>query len=831
MSVGGRIAALRGRIYRFLVAESYLFFQRHAVRGNVVLYESFMGNGTVCHPWAIFEQLRRDPDFPHLMHVWAVSGRSERQWIHESLGRDSRVKIIPRRSIRYFRHLATAKYLINNSTFPTEFRKRDEQVYLNTWHGTPIKRMGFDRDLPGQRAHAARLAANTVSNFLAADYLVSSGPFMTRQMYERGYRLDGIWPGSVIEAGQPRTDVQRMPDARSRSREILRRNGLHLRGRKVALYAPTWRGSSFSEPDDPTEEAGRVLAALQAALGDEWIVLVKFHQATIEGARRSKALKRRIVPQAVPTNITLAATDLLVSDFSSIVLDFLASDSPMIFYAPDSVEYLADRGLYMDLESLPGPVVHDLEGLATQALAVAHGRNDSYATRREEWTRVYAPLDDGQATKRVIDAVFRGDPRHLVSLRTARPRLLFYLGDMRLNGITSSALSLLANLDKDRFDVTVAFGNPPDTSAWQCVERLPSEIRLIRRVGYLGVERWRRKGVRDFLETGIPDATGDIESMPYGEVFAREWKRIFGDADFDYVIDFSGYGPFWAFILLNSGPARRAIWLHNDMVADSQRTVNGVQNLVKKLPSTFSTYRFFDVAVSVSAALEEVNATSLEWTAPRSHFRHVMNMIEPGRIHALADLEPPNSHFAWLQEQKDDGAIVFVTIGRLSSEKNHRRLIEAFARVHATDPRTRLVIIGHGPLMRDLVDQVRDLDLVGAVHLAGEQQNPYAFLKASDCFVLPSDHEGQPMVILEALTLGLPVVTTDFSSSAGALPDGCGMIVPRSTEGVLDGMNAFLRGEVPVGEFRVESHNAQALREFMDVMELVKQDQPSQVKP
>jgi glycosyltransferase involved in cell wall biosynthesis len=66
----------------------------------------------------------------------------------------------------------------------------------------------------------------------------------------------------------------------------------------------------------------------------------------------------------------------------------------------------------------------------------------------------------------------------------------------------------------------------------------------------------------------------------------------------------------------------------------------------------------------------------------------------------------------------------------------------------------------------------------------------------ADCFVLSSDYEGQPMVILEAMVLGLPIVTTDFASVRGALPDGYGRIVPMSVDGVAEGMRAFLAGQI-----------------------------------
>jgi len=106
------------------------------------------------------------------------------------------------------------------------------------------------------------------------------------------------------------------------------------------------------------------------------------------------------------------------------------------------------------------------------------------------------------------------------------------------------------------------------------------------------------------------------------------------------------------------------------------------------------------------------------------------------------------------------------------------------------------------------------LGLTESVILTGQQNNPHAILRHCDCFVLSSDYEGQPMVILEARVLGLPVVATDFASVRGSLPDGVGLVVPRTDEGLADGMRAHLRGEVPNPPFDYAGYNAEAVQQF-----------------
>ena len=156
----------------------------------------------------------------------------------------------------------------------------------------------------------------------------------------------------------------------------------------------------------------------------------------------------------------------------------------------------------------------------------------------------------------------------------------------------------------------------------------------------------------------------------------------------------------------------------------------------------------------------------------------------------------------------------FVTAGRLSPEKNHRRLIEAFDQVHQRNPDTRLVVIGSGPLFKELVLLVAELGLDAAVTFTGQQANPYCVIAGSDCFVLSSDYEGQPMVILEALVLGVPVLTTAFASVDGVMPEGQGLIVEPTVEALAAGMEESIRGNIPSAAFDYVSYNKDVVTQF-----------------
>jgi CDP-glycerol glycerophosphotransferase len=839
-----------------------------------VLYESFYGNGMLDNPEAIFSALLAAPDMQHLSHVWVLTNNAANRRIIQRYRDDPRVRFVTYWSARYFEALARSQYLVNNSTFPPEFGKRQGQTYINTWHGTPVKAMGYD--IPG----GGPATRNIVRNFVSADVLLSSNDFMTETIYESAYKLRGIYRGRIVQEGSPRVDRQFMTEQqRAALREELVSRGVALDpGQQIVLYAPTWRGDFYSPVNDVVQLLNRV-RLLNKQVGSRYRVLLKVHQRVYDFALGQPQMREILVPNDIPTNAALGVTDVLLTDYSSIFFDFLATGRPVLFYLPDEAAYTETRGLYLARDELPGPVSHHIGNVAQQLMSVGTGGDgDPLLTHREVYARAreaYASREDGHATRRVIDVIFRGrtegyDVRDDFS--DGRTSILIYLGGMRTNGITQSALNLLDNIDHRRFDVSAFYTYRDIEDCRRNEDAINPNVRLFPRVGGINGSKVFWFGRRAML-TGGMDAAPSLQRSAQSRLFQDEWVRCFGDSRFDHIVDFSGYGPFWDYVLLQGEAKTRSVFLHNDMLADSQRQIGGRRPLERSLGSVFSTYRTFDNLVSVSAALSEINRAKLAKYADPEKFVAASNTInserilrmaygvtgdEPtlfgpkargrgrlertegsappaGRFEAVLDLDDLPRAIEALMERHPLAAIIeevsrrdsmlqlvppaprmttFVTAGRLSPEKNHARLIRAFDLVHRDNPNIRLVIMGGGPLREDLDSLVVDLGLVTSVKLPGPLANPYAVMANSDCFVLSSNYEGQPMVLLEAMVLGLPIVTTDFASVRGSLPSGYGRVVPQTVEGLADGMRAYLAGEVGALPFDYVAYNREAVEQF-----------------
>lgn len=846
--------------------ERMAYARRVPIDKRTVLYESFAGSGMLCNPEAIFRALLAADDMRDLRHVWVLADLDESAATMAEFTDNPRVTFVQYKSNRYFAVLATAKYLVNNATFPPQFGKRDGQIYVNTWHGTPLKAMGYD--VP----NGALETRNIVRNFVSADYLLAPNEG-TAEMYLNAYRMKNIYRGAIIQEGSPRVDKQfASPDQGERIKSRLRQHGVLLGAdQHILLYAPTWKGAFASPTNDIRQLRARIDAISSQIDTNKYRLLLKVHQQVYKHACGDPELRELLVPNEIPANEVLTVTDVLITDYSSIFIDFLATGRPVLFYAPDITGYESSRGLNLPLEQWPGPVCRDIDQLVMEIKQLGSATVDpisryavAYAAARDR----YCSLENGNAAARVIDIVFRDNADDYEVRRDfsdGRVSVLIHLGGMLANGITSSALSLLDNIDHDRFDVSVTFPNSTSPDRLRLIALINPRVRLFPRLGGINGSKLH---VTPLLAVKGRSARQHQNSMSrHSDLLQAEWMRCFGASRFDHVVDFSGYAPFWVKFLGTRPSGSFSIWLHNDMRAEATNP-GRTARLRANVEAVASLYSSADHLVSVSRALHEVNKKRLADCAPADKFTYARNSINFERIHHLAygvasaphhefagpvhagtgrpktrppiDLTEPNPvdlpsrvdrlvGSYGLSNVRDEverratieevlppapGVRTFVTAGRLSTEKNQTRLIRAFDLVHQENPDTRLVILGTGPQFDRLTAVIDELGLASAVTLAGHKPNPYVVLANSDCFVLSSDYEGQPMVLLEALILQRSIVSTAFDSVRGALPEGSGLVVPREVRALADGMRAFLRGEVSTQPFDYVAYNSQATDEF-----------------
>lgn len=151
-------------------------------------------------PYAMFKYMLENQDYQDFMHIWSIQDFSVLSGVMAKYKDMPNVQFVQRNSKEYLKWLATSEYLINNSTFQSFFIPKSDQIYINTWHGTPLKNMGFD--IPGNPS----VSQNVVRNFLSADFILSPNAHTTN-IFTHSYKLNGLYKGEIIEEGYPRIDL------------------------------------------------------------------------------------------------------------------------------------------------------------------------------------------------------------------------------------------------------------------------------------------------------------------------------------------------------------------------------------------------------------------------------------------------------------------------------------------------------------------------------------------------------------------------------------------------------------------------------------------------
>jgi len=415
---GRRVAAGRkwycfmvtGHDYPMITAEPALrraeqgnFAQRALRRGyyptmartpvrDAVFFVSWKGKQCTGNPLGIAEELRRRGDDRD--RLWAVT-----DW---SVPVPEGGTPVLRGTQEYYEALARSKYLISNDDMQPPFGKRSGQVYLQTWHGTPLKRIGFDIANP-QFISGTAYFDHLAKDVAQWDLLLSPNPFST-PILRGAFSYDG----EICEYGYPGNDLLSRGDTPGLAARVRARLGLP-EGKKVVLYAPTWRDNQVYANGRRYRFDMRLdLERAWRELGPDYVFLIRGHHHMADdvpaGMRDGFAVNVTAYPDI--TELYLVA-DVLVTDYSSAMFDYAVTGRPMVFFSYDLAEYRDNlRGFYFDFEAeAPGPL------LATSAEVIEALRDSdsvaaSYRDAYQRFAARFCSLEDGKAAARICDRLF-----------------------------------------------------------------------------------------------------------------------------------------------------------------------------------------------------------------------------------------------------------------------------------------------------------------------------------------------------------------------------------------------------------------------------------------
>ena len=688
--------------------------------------------------------------------------------------------------------LEKAKYIFTDSGIRPKYVKKKGQIFVNTWHGTPLKLMGADNVSEQHRI------GNVQHPLLSSDYLLYPNDYMKDKMLN-SYMIEKIYPGKVLLEGYPRNSVFFDEDKRKKFKEKL-----GFQDKEVFIYMPTFRGL-FKDRDDEKQkdEIYEYLLQLDGYLSDDQVFIVKLHVLNQERIDFSKFEHIKTFPEGYETYDVLNMADVLVTDYSSVFFDFANTKRKIILFNYDEDDYMAYRGTYFSLDDLPFPKVQTVEDLANE-LNLPKDYDDG------EFLEKFCTYDRPDSVRYLCEHIIKGkNVCREETVKNDKENVLIFGGALFNNGITSSLLNLLNNVDLSEYNYFVSFypwDEYIDEFHEEIFEKFPDGVEFLPfRFNITPTVGEKMDFNKYFLsEEGLefPDSLKRL--------FGRSFVKQYGSIKFKAIIDYDGYKNDLSFIFSNSD-AKNLVWVHNDMLQESRTKANQKVHILKDIYSQSSN------VVVVSPDL--IGPTS-KICGDKSKINVVHNINNYERIIERSKMDLTIDEYTEVYNNdifevlKRPGK-KFITIGRFSPEKGHERLLNAFDEFCNTYPDSQMIIIGgYGVKWDETIGVVDGLNHRENVTLINNISNPMPILKSCDLFVVSSFYEGWPMVIMEADTLNVPIVATDIVGTQW-MKDYGGHIVEDSQEGILKGLNDFMNGDVGLLNIDYERYNKDAVDEFL----------------
>ena len=357
-------------------------FSRLPLKEDVIVFESFFGRSYSDNPKYIYEYIQRQYPGKYKC-VWSVKGRFDVPY---------GAKKVRRMSLAYAYYMSVAKYFVFNVRQPVWFVKRPGMRFMETWHGTPLKKLFFDIDeiysaSPGVKERVYIQGRDW-------DYFISPNAFSTRAftssfMYEKPF----------LECGYPRNDILYAPDKEELAKGLREKLGIPA-DKKTILYAPTWRDDEFYGAGEYKFELKLDMQKMKAALGEEYVILLRTHYYIADRLELTgmEGFAYNVSSYEDVSELYLIS-DVCITDYSSVFFDYANLRRPILFYTYDFEKYKnVLRGFYLDMEKdLPGPLLYDTDAVI-ERLNNLEETVAEYAERYERFYHAYCEWDDGNAS-------------------------------------------------------------------------------------------------------------------------------------------------------------------------------------------------------------------------------------------------------------------------------------------------------------------------------------------------------------------------------------------------------------------------------------------------
>lgn len=360
---------------------------------KLVIFASFNGSAYSDNPKYIFEYMKDEADYASYHYIWAFK---DKIYVNGA-------KTVKFNSFTYYYYLSKAKYWVFNAKMAPYYYKKKTQVYLQTWHGTPLKRLAHDiLDSSATYYRSKQSYKQMLKSYDADsrnwDYLIAPSPFSC-QAFSTAFTFP---KEKMLTVGYPRIDYL-LNDDNAKIIELKKKYQLPL-DKKILLYAPTWRDQSFDN-HGYTFDLSVDFYKWQSALANDSVILFKPHYLISNQYQCPEALSDFVYLMGANEDINDAylMSDALITDYSSVFFDYAVLKKPIYFYMYDFDYYKEElRGFYLDLKTnLPNDIVKTEQALLAQLKA-----NQFDYQRLASFNQKFNPWHDGLSCKKTVKEVF-----------------------------------------------------------------------------------------------------------------------------------------------------------------------------------------------------------------------------------------------------------------------------------------------------------------------------------------------------------------------------------------------------------------------------------------
>ena len=458
--------------------------------------------------------------------------------------------------------LEKAKYVFTDSGIQTKYVKREGQIFVNTWHGTPLKLMGSDNvfEVPalGFIQHS----------LLSSDYLLYPNEYMCRKMTE-AFMIEKIYSGKILLEGYPRNSI-----FFDESHASSLKDKLNLTDKEVFIYMPTFRGIVTDRDDEKQrDDVESYLFEIDSKLDDSQVLFAKLHAYNESQIDFNRFSHIRAFPKGYEIYEIINMGDVLITDYSSVFFDFANTSRKIIIFNYDEEDYLTYRGFYFPLNDLPFPKVRNVDDLIAEM-------NSPKEYDDTEFIKTFCSYDSINASKNICRHIFKNENScKEIRLANENPNILIYAGDLSDGKITDSIISLLDKADRKANNFFITF-KPWDENIKKnfkdILNMFPRDVEFLPFKSNLIPTIREKMDYDKFFEN---NSTNNIPDS-LKRLFKRSYDKQYGTVDFDFALDFYGLDSDVSMILASS--PKSIIWLHGNALNTNQNP-----NVIREILNSF----------------------------------------------------------------------------------------------------------------------------------------------------------------------------------------------------------------------------------------------------